>query len=175
MTHERDALPVHARLNASTRDEAAAVLLRCCGSTRWVERVLERRPFASLAELHSSADVAWSGLGRTDYLEAFGHHPRLGDDPARLRERFATAEWSAREQSGVARSDEATLEALRAGNAAYEARFGFVFLVCATGKSAREVLTLLEQRIGNDPETELGIAAAEQAKITRLRLEKLSP
>lgn len=169
--------PVHARLNAATRGEAAAALLRCCGSTRWVERVLERRPFASLEALHAAAETAWSGLDRADYLEAFAHHPRLGADPARLRERFAThdSSWPAEEQAGVARAGEATLEALRAGNAAYEARFGFVFLVCATGKDAREVLALLEQRIGNDPETELGVAAAEQAKITRLRLEKLPP
>lgn len=168
-----NALPAHARLNTSTRDEAAAALLRCSGSTRWVDRVLDARPFASLADLHAAAEAAWPGLDRADYLEAFAHHPRLGADPARLHERFATAEWSAQEQSGVARADEATLEALRAGNATYEARFGFVFLACATGKSAREVLSLLEQRIGNDPDTELGIAAAELVKITRLRLERL--
>jgi 2-oxo-4-hydroxy-4-carboxy-5-ureidoimidazoline decarboxylase len=164
---------VHARLNAATREEVAAALLRCCGSARWVERVLARRPFASLAELHAVAGDAWIGLDRGDYLEAFAHHPRLGADPARLRERFATADWSRQEQSGIANADEATLEALRAGNAAYEARFGFVFLVCATGKGAREVLALLEQRIGNDPKTELTIAVAEQAKITQLRLEKI--
>jgi 2-oxo-4-hydroxy-4-carboxy-5-ureidoimidazoline decarboxylase len=162
-------------LNGARREAAAAALTRCCGSTRWVERILERRPFATPAELNAAAREAWSGLDRDDYLEAFAQHPRLGADPARLRERFATADWSAQEQSGVRNADDVTLEALRAGNAAYEARFGFVFLVCATGKSAREVLSLLEQRIGNDPETELAIAAAEQAKITQLRLEKLVP
>jgi len=166
--------PVHAWLNAATRAEAAAALFRCCGSTRWVERVLEHRPFASPAELDAAVEAAWPGLDREDYLEAFAHHPRLGADPARLRERFAPENaWSTQEQSGVARADDATLEALRAGNADYEARFGFVFLVCATGKGGREVLALLEQRIGNDPETELGVAAAELAKITRLRLEKV--
>jgi 2-oxo-4-hydroxy-4-carboxy-5-ureidoimidazoline decarboxylase len=166
---------LHAWLSAAPREQAAAALARCCGSSRWVERVLARRPFASLAELRLVATEAWSGLERADYLEAFAHHPRLGADPARLRERFATADWSNQEQSGVREADDATLEALRAANAAYEARFGFVFLVCATGKGAREVLALLEQRIGNDAETELGIAAAEQAKITQLRLEKLAP
>ena len=168
---------LHALLNAVPAGEAAAALLRCCGSTRWVARVLERRPFASLAELHGVAEEAWSGLDRADYLEAFAQHPRLGADPARLAERFAPRGdpgWSAQEQSAVARADEATLEALRARNAAYEARFGFVFLVCATGKGAGEVLDLLEQRIGNDPSTELVVAAGEQAKITRLRLEKLT-
>jgi 2-oxo-4-hydroxy-4-carboxy-5-ureidoimidazoline decarboxylase len=162
-------------LNASARDEAAAALLRCCGSTRWVERMLRRRPFASMSELHDAAEAAWSGLDRADYMEAFAHHPRLGADLRHLRERFANADLSAREQSGLGRADEATLEALRAGNEAYEARFGFVFLVCAKGKGALEVMALLEQRMGNDPETELGVAAAEQAKITHLRLEKLSP
>jgi 2-oxo-4-hydroxy-4-carboxy-5-ureidoimidazoline decarboxylase len=170
-----DSSGAHARLNAVTRDECAALLLRCCGSTRWVERVVERRPFGSLAELHAVAEAAWSGLEPSDYREAFAHHPRLGADPAQLRARFAAADWSTEEQSGVARADDATLEALQVGNVDYEARFGFVFLVCATGKSAREVLTLLEQRIGNEPDEELRVAAAEQAKITRLRLEKLSP
>jgi 2-oxo-4-hydroxy-4-carboxy-5-ureidoimidazoline decarboxylase len=155
-------------LNASSKDDAAAALLRCGGSARWVERMMERRPFASQGDLHAAADEAWVGLDRADYLEAFARHPRLGADVARRPER-----WSAEEQSGVTRADEATLEALRAGNAAYEARFGFVFLVCATGKGAAEVLGLLERRMGNDPETELGVAAAELAKITRLRLEKL--
>ena len=165
----------HEQINTAPAEEAAATLLRCCASTRWVKRVLARRPFASFAELQAVAKEAWSGLDRADYLEAFAQHPRLGADPVRLRERFATADWSIGEQAGVTSTDAATLEALRAGNAAYEERFGFVFLVCATGKGAREVLTLLEQRIGNDPETELGVAAAEQAKITELRLEKLAP
>ncbi len=155
-------------LNASARDDAAAALLRCGGSARWVDRMMDRRPFASEGDLQAAADAAWVGLDRADYLEAFARHPRLGADVTHLRER-----WSAQEQSGVTRADEATFEALRAGNAAYEARFGFVFLVCATGKSATEVLTLLEQRMSNDPETELGVAAAELTKITRLRLEKL--
>ena len=165
----------HERINAATPEEAAATLHRCCASARWVERVLARRPFASFGELQAVAKEAWSGLDRADYLEAFAQHPRLGADPARLRERFVTADWSTREQAGVTSADAATLEALRVRNAAYEERFGYVFLVCAAGKGAREVLTLLEQRIGNDPETELGVAAAEQAKITELRLEKLAP
>ena len=137
---------------------------------------MDRRPFASEGDLHAAADAAWEGLDRADYLEAFARHPRLGADPspfASAPPSKTTSRWSAEEQSGVTRADEATLEALRAGNAAYEARFGFVFLVCATGKSATEILTLLERRMSNDPETELGVAAAELTKITRLRLEKL--
>jgi 2-oxo-4-hydroxy-4-carboxy-5-ureidoimidazoline decarboxylase len=164
----------HERLNAASVEVASEVLGRCCGSRRWVARMIERRPFASDAALHAAADHAWADLDRADYLEAFSHHPRLGEDMAKLRARFAAADWSAGEQSGVAAADEATLEALRAGNAAYEARFGFVFLLCATGKGAHEVLARLEDRIGNDPTTELHIAAAEQAKITHLRLDKLA-
>jgi OHCU decarboxylase len=165
----------YAPLDAATSEHAAVLLARCCGSSRWVERMLARRPFGSDAALHAAADAAWADLDRADYLEAFAHHPRLGEDMAKLRERFAAPEWAAGEQSGVAAADEATLEALRAGNVAYEERFGFVFLLCATGKGAHEMLAQLEVRIGNDPALELRIAAAEQAKITHLRLEKLAP
>jgi 2-oxo-4-hydroxy-4-carboxy-5-ureidoimidazoline decarboxylase len=164
----------HDRLNAATPELAAELLSRCCGSKRWVARMLQRRPFLSDATLHAAADAAWTDLDRADYLEAFSHHPRLGEDMASLRAKFQAADWSAGEQSAVAAADEATLEALRAGNAAYETRFGFVFLLCATGKGAHEVLARLEDRIGNDPTTELHIAAAEQAKITHLRLDKLA-
>jgi 2-oxo-4-hydroxy-4-carboxy-5-ureidoimidazoline decarboxylase len=165
----------HSQINAASVAAASELLRRCCGSARWVERMVARRPFDSMEHLRATADEVWSDLERADYLEAFEHHPRLGADPARLRERFAAAAWSAQEQSQVALADETTLEALREGNAAYEARFGFVFLVCATGKGARDILALLEQRIGNDPATELRVAAAEHAKITRLRLDKLGP
>ena len=165
----------HELLDAETNERAASLLARCCGSSRWVDRMLDRRPFASDAALHEAADASWAGLDRADYLEAFTHHPRLGDDVAKLRERFTAAEWSALEQSRVAAADDATLEALRAGNVAYEARFGFVFLLCATGKSAREVLARLEARMANDAATELCVAAGEQAQITHLRLEKLAP
>ncbi len=163
----------HARVNAASREEAATLLLHCGGSTLWAERMLAMRPFASAEALHEGADRAWEGLGREDLLEAFGHHPRLGADLAGLRARFAAPAWSAQEQAGVARADEATLEALRAGNEAYEERFGFVFLVCATGKGAAEILALLEQRIGHDADTELRVAAGELAKIAHLRLDKL--
>jgi OHCU decarboxylase len=164
----------HDRINAATPEIASELLARCCGSSRWVTRMLSGRPFASDAALHAAADEAWADLDRADYLEAFAHHPRLGEDMAKLRERFGAADWAAGEQSGVAEAEEATLEALRAGNLAYEERFGFVFLLCATGKGAHEVLDRLEDRIGNDPAMELHIAAAEQAKITHLRLDKMA-
>ena len=160
---------VHERLNAATDEEAAAMLRACCGSSAWVARMLSLRPFASAAEVHAGAELASSELGRDDLLEAFSHHPRLGADPDRLRERF-----SAQEQAGVAKADEATLAALQRGNAEYEARFGFVFLVCASGKGADEILDILEDRIDHDPEAELRVAAAELAQITHLRLDKLA-
>jgi allantoicase len=126
----------HERLNAASEADAAALLVRCCGSTRWVQRMLASRPFASRADLLRAAEEAWEGLDRGDYLEAFAHHPRLGADPAKLREKFAAADLSSAEQARVTQADPATLDALRDANAAYERRFGFVFLLCATGKGA---------------------------------------
>jgi 2-oxo-4-hydroxy-4-carboxy-5-ureidoimidazoline decarboxylase len=101
------------------------------------------------------------------------HHPRIGD-VSKLREKYkATATWSSQEQRGVQEASEEVLQGLADGNREYEARFGFIFLVCATGKSAGEMLALLRERMNNEPEAELRIAAGEQAKITRIRLEKL--
>jgi 2-oxo-4-hydroxy-4-carboxy-5-ureidoimidazoline decarboxylase len=162
------------RLNSLPAAEAEQALHRCCGSKRWVSEMLRERPFGSRAALQAAADSIWARLDRADYLEAFAQHPAIGADLDELRKRFAaTSSWSAEEQAGAAVADEATLAALRAGNLAYAARFGYIFIVCATGKSAAEILALLESRLQNSPAVELGIAAAEQAKITRLRLDKL--
>ncbi len=153
--------------------EARAALVRCCGSSRWVETMLGQRPWTSANNLYATAERVWWELAPADWLEAFSHHPRLGDRDL-LRERFAaTREWSANEQAGTAAADEATLAALAAGNLLYERRFGHVFLLCASGKSAAAMLAALEARLGNEPTAELAIAAGEQAKILRLRLEKL--
>jgi 2-oxo-4-hydroxy-4-carboxy-5-ureidoimidazoline decarboxylase len=165
----------HAVLNALSPPAARDALLRCCGSTRWVERMLEHRPFASTLALYELATRDWTDLDASDYLEAFSHHPQIGADLAELKRKFATtASWSASEQAGAGNAEQATLEALRDGNRAYLDRFGFIFIVCATGKSAAEMLDLLRARLPNDSATELRVAAAEQAKITKLRLEKLS-
>ena len=135
----------------------------------------EARPFCHRTHLFGTADHLWWGLSATDWLEAFSHHPRIGDLEG-LRERFArTADWANTEQAGVADASDETMAALSAGNQAYEERFGFLFLVCATGLSATEMLTTLNARIGNPPLDEIRFAAAEQAKITRLRLAKLEP
>lgn len=162
-------------LNALSDDDARMALTRCCGSSRWVAGMLARRPYSSGAALYAAAQDVWDSLERADYLEAFAHHPQIGGDLAQLRARFAaTSGWASQEQAGVASAAEDTLEALRAGNLAYAERFGHIFIVCATGKTAAQMLALLQARLGNEPEQELKMAAGEQAKITRIRLEKLA-
>ena len=164
----------HEILNALEPDRAAAALRRCCGAERWVQAMLAARPFESTAALHERASSVWHGLAAPDYLEAFSHHPQIGENLDELRKRFAaTHALSAREQAGVSNADESTLLSLREGNRAYRERFGHIFIVCATGKSAAEMLALLRALLPNAPEAELAAAAAEQAKITKLRLAKL--
>ncbi|MCY1047630.1 2-oxo-4-hydroxy-4-carboxy-5-ureidoimidazoline decarboxylase [Corallococcus sp. bb12-1] len=161
------------RLNTATTEDATQALTRCCGSRRWVEAMLAVRPFRDAEHLYAEAATAWEHTGPEDWKEAFTHHPRIGD-VSKLREKYAsTAQWSSQEQQGVAAADERVLEALAQGNRDYEARYGFIFLVCATGKSAAEMLALLQGRMNNTSDAELRIAAAEHAKITRIRLEKL--
>lgn len=160
-------------LNRAPRAAAATAFERCCGARVWVERMCEARPFADHAALFAAAERSAAALARADWLEAFAHHPRIGDRAA-LRERFAsTAAWVGEEQRGAARASGETLAALVAANRAYEEKFGYIFVVCATGKSADEMLVLLEARLANDAAGELRVAAGEQMKIARLRLEKL--
>ena len=131
------------------------------------------RPYASKDELHDTADCEWTDATREDILEAFGHHPRIGDVDA-LRTKFSsTRAWSVGEQSGVAKIDMQTLQSLADGNRAYEDRFGFIFIVCATGKSAQDILSLLNERLAHDPGQEIAIAAEEQRKIMHIRLDNL--
>ena len=161
------------RLDALAPDEAAAALRRCCGSSRWVEAMIAARPFGTEDGLRAAAARAFASLERADWLEAFAHHPRIGDRAA-LEARFAsTRSWSAAEQGAVGSAGQDVLEALADANRDYEARFGYVFIVCATGKSPDEMLALARTRLGHDPENELPIAAAEQRRITELRLSKL--
>jgi 2-oxo-4-hydroxy-4-carboxy-5-ureidoimidazoline decarboxylase len=164
-----------AKLDAMPEPEARAQLLRCCGASRFVERMLSLRPFGDDATLHDAARRVWDTMDRADILEAFDHHPRIGADLDALRKKFSgTADLATREQAGALNAHESELARLRDGNVAYEARFGHIFIVCATGKTAAQMADLLDARLGNDPDTELRIAAAEQAKITRLRLESLA-
>ncbi len=161
-------------LNALPADEAASTFKRCCGSSKWANSMAACRPFASLEAIHAAADDQWADVGRDDVLEAFSHHPKIGSDINELRKKFAaTATWSAGEQDAVSGAPEAVLLGLRDGNVAYEDRFGHIFIVCATGKSADEMLEILQKRLGNSPEVEFAIAKGEQAKITHLRLDKM--
>jgi len=162
-------------LNGAPAKEAAGAFARCCGARRWVDGMVAGRPYASRTHLHGHARHVWWHLGDGDWLDAFTHHPRIGADPVALRAKFAaTADWSSGEQAGMSAADEATIDALAAGNVAYEARFGHIFIVCASGLRADEMLARLEARMPNPAEAELRIAAGEQAKITSLRLERMA-
>jgi len=152
-------------LNALDAESAQRQLLRCCGSRRWAREMTASRPFDGVETMARTGDAIWSSLDRADWLEAFAAHPRIG-------ERTASA-WAAAEQSGSGVASADARDRLAAGNRDYEARFGYIFIVCATGKSADEMLAMLERRLGNDPENELAIAAEQQRQITQLRLGKL--
>jgi len=156
----------HAVLNALAPAEARAALARCCGSSRWVAGMLVRRPWASTEALHADAGQVWRALGGADWREAFAAHPRIGGEGG--------DGWSRQEQAQVGQAAADTRAALRAANDRYFERFGYIFIVCATGRSAEQMLALLQARLGNDPARELALAAEEQARITHLRLEKLS-
>ena len=161
------------RINAMPAEDAYAALLRCCGSKRWARRMAEQRPFTSISALMSLADATWAALDPSDWLEAFSAHPRIGSQRDVDAKAAATKQWSQQEQSGASAADDETKRALAQANADYEQKFGRIYLVCATGKSARELLDLCRARLAHDAETELAVAAEEQRKITRLRLEKL--
>lgn len=160
-------------LNRLPATRQAELLERCCGSGRWIQSMMQRIPFADWQALRSDADEIWLGLDRDDWMEAFAHHPKIGDIDS-LRARFATTRnLSAGEQSGVDGASEEVLAGLAAGNRHYEQRFGYIFIVCATGKGAAEMLELLQERLGNSPDDELPIAAEQQRRIMQLRLDKL--
>ena len=152
-------------LNALSAESAGAELARCCASRAWVEGMVAARPFVSDVTAFETAAQIWRSLAPDDWREAFGAHPRIGER--------TTQKWAQQEQSGTAASSRVTRAELADGNRDYEKRFGHVFLICATGLSAEAMLSELRRRLANEPARELEIAAGEQAKITRLRLEKL--
>ena len=164
-------------LNALPPESARAEFLKCCGATRWAAMLTEHRPFTTFDQLLAHATEIWWALDQTDWLEAFRSHPKIGEKKAAAvaAEFVATQsqQWSAEEQRGVSGAGQEAAEKLARLNRAYEEKFGFIFIVCATGKSTDEILALLETRIENEPAAELRIAAGEQAKITELRLRKL--
>jgi OHCU decarboxylase len=166
------------RLNALPAAQAEAQLLASCGASRWARGMVARRPFGNFAELLAAGDEIWRSLGREDWLEAFARHPQIGEKAIEKRIEAQpgqplSSRWSAEEQSGAQRNSADIMARLAEGNRAYLRRFGYIFIVCATGKTAEEMLAILERRLQNDASAELTIAAEEQRRITRLRLEKL--
>ena len=164
--HELDALPI---------GDAAPLLAACCGAPAWVRGMLARRPFRTReALLRASEDVS-SALAPDDWLAAFAHHPRIGEEQASAEVGSIAREWSAGEQREANSGGAETASALREAQRRYEARFGYIFIICASGLAADEILASARSRLRNHPDTELRVAAGEQQRITRLRLEKLVP
>jgi OHCU decarboxylase len=161
------------RLNSLPAAEAQNELFKCCGSRRWAELMIAERPFDCLDDLHAKADRIWESLEARDWLEAFRSHPKIGEKKAEAVISDESKRWSEAEQSGVRQAAAQTIEALAELNRKYEDKFGYIFIVCATGKSSEEMLAILRSRLENNPDEELCAAAAEQAKITKLRLRKL--
>jgi OHCU decarboxylase len=160
-------------LNSLSADEAAKELRQCCGSRRWAELLSNDRPYSTLATLLTHAGVVWWSLTQFDWLEAFRSHPKIGEKKASHNVSAQSQQWSGQEQAGVSRASRDTVDSLAALNRAYEQKFGFIFIICASGKTSEEILAALKERLQNDSDTELRLAAAEQAKITELRLKKL--
>src|SRR5215831_5145260 len=160
-------------LNQLASGEAEAEFLKCCGSHNWARSMAAWRPFDNEPELFAKGEEAMATLVEPDWLEAFRAHPKIGEKKAATPQSQVEANWSAQEQAGVQSAAAGAIAELARANQEYEAKFGFIFIVCASGKSSDEMLSILQQRLNNDPPAELFVAAREQQKITRLRLEKL--
>ena len=152
-------------LNAAAREDALQAMLRCCGARRWAEAMVAARPFATREELLHAAEQAADQLGDADWLEAFAAHPRIGER--------SESGWSQREQAAALNAEESVRQQIARGTAEYEAKFGFIFIVFASGKQPEQILALLESRMRNERKVEIANAAAEQRQITRSRLLKL--
>jgi 2-oxo-4-hydroxy-4-carboxy-5-ureidoimidazoline decarboxylase len=154
-------------------EQKRELLQKCCGSKAWIDKMIAAPPLEDLVDLIETAEEKWWECSKKDWLEAFEHHPKIGDINS-LKNKYAnTVAWASNEQSGVDVASEEILHALAKGNDDYEQKFGYIFIVCATGKSAGEMLEMLQTRLPNNNEDEIKIAADEQLKITKLRLEKL--
>src|ERR1044071_2898938 len=160
-------------LNSLTAEDAAKELRQCCGSRRWAEQMSNDRPFETLDELITNSDRRWWSLSAEDWLEAFRSHPKIGEKKAGNNVSAQSQQWSGQEQAGISSAPQSTVDSLAELNRAYEEKFGFIFIICATGKTSEEMLAALKERLQHDSDTELRLAAAEQAKITALRLKKL--
>jgi 2-oxo-4-hydroxy-4-carboxy-5-ureidoimidazoline decarboxylase len=163
---------VLARWNGMAQEEAVREILPCCGSNAWATAIASKRPLRDEGALLAASDEIWRGLGEADWLEAFRSHPRIGESRAEETVAAQSSAWSGQEQKKVATAEEAIKTALKWGNREYEQKFGRIFIVCATGKSASEILEILRHRLHNDDATELQQAAGEQRQIMHLRLKK---
>ena len=158
--------------NAMPAEEAAEAVLPCCGSHAWASGLASRRPLTTLPELLAASDAAWWSLTEVDWMEAFDSHPRIGEQHAVKHATEASLAWSAGEQQTSELSDAEAKAKLAEGNREYEAKFGRIFIVCATGKTTQEMLAILARRMHNTPEAELHEAAEQQREITHIRLRK---
>jgi 2-oxo-4-hydroxy-4-carboxy-5-ureidoimidazoline decarboxylase len=159
--------------NHLPKEQLKEALFKCCGSTAWVKKMLTVFPVEDYVDLMEDAEEQWYKCTEEDWKEAFTHHPKIGDVDS-LKEKFsATAQWASAEQSGINSASERIFQELAEGNHAYEEKFGYIFIVCATGKRADEMLGILQSRLPNDPQKEIEVAADQQMQITKLRLEKL--
>ena len=161
------------KLNTLPQPQLKEELLKCCGSSSWVKMMMAYFPADNMESMLEEAEEIWYECSEDDWKEAFAHHPKIGNVESLTKKFASTAEWASGEQSGVNAGSKETIEALAEGNRLYEEKFAYIFIVCATGKSAAEMLELLQGRLQNKPGVEIKIAAAEQNKITKLRLEKL--
>lgn len=161
------------RLNQAAEKTAEADFINCCGSQTWARKMTGARPFADVAELIKQAEQIWLNLELKDWLEAFAAHPQIGARKVASHQSVQAAEWSNAEQSGTQTAADVLRDELEKANRLYEEKFGFIFIVCATGKSAEEMLDLCRRRLQNDADSEVRIAADEQRKITEIRLKKL--
>lgn len=161
------------QLNRAAKETVKTDLLNCCGSQTWARMMTEARPFTNVSALLKQAEQIWQNLEAEHWLEAFAAHPKIGARQAAPKQQARSAEWSHGEQSGTHKAADSVLESLAEANRLYQKKFGFIFIVCATGKSAEEMLDLCRLRLNNDADSEIRIAADEQRKITEIRLKKL--
>jgi 2-oxo-4-hydroxy-4-carboxy-5-ureidoimidazoline decarboxylase len=157
--------------NEAPSDTALDAMLACCGARKWAKAMVELRPIGSIADLSAAADQVWSTMEETDWMDAFACHPRIGEREAPHASKKSVT-WSQQEQSTAGTAGDQVLAELAAGNALYEQRFGFTYIVCATGRSAEEMLAILNRRLANDRVVELREAAEQQRQITQIRLGK---
>jgi len=163
--------PVLSAWNDADEISAIEAMLACCGAHRWAEQMVALRPIASIAELSEAADRVWAIMGEPNWMEAFACHPRIGEQTAAAASEKSTA-WSVQEQAGTRSAANNVMRQLAEGNALYEQHFGFTYIVCATGKSADEMLAILKRRLANDRVAELKEAAEQQRQILQIRLGK---